>query len=93
MKKLIRETEFDRISSELMNKIYPIEALNSFYMLGAAQTLHAFTDIANRYINGGYGDQLDADDLKKLIKEYIAANEEVKGMYERLRKEGIELKR
>jgi hypothetical protein len=89
MRKLIRENEFDRISYELLNKIYPTEALNSYFNLGIAQTLHAFTDISNRYINGGYGDQLDANDLKKLIREYISGNKEVKEMYERLRKEGI----
>jgi hypothetical protein len=89
VKKIIRENEFDRISFEILNKIYPTEALNSYFLLGAAQTLHAFTDIANRYINGGYGDKLDATDLKKLIGEYMSGNKEVKEMYDRLRKEGV----
>jgi hypothetical protein len=89
MRKLFKENEFDKISMELLNKIYPTEALNSYFLLGVAQTLHAFTDIANRYINGGYGEHLDAADLKKLIGEYISGNKEVKEMYERLRKEGV----
>ena len=89
MRKLFKENELDSINNELLNKIYPVESLNSYFNLGAAQTLHAFTDLANKYINGGYPDKLDAYDLKKLIVELMSQNDELKEFYNRLRIEGV----
>jgi hypothetical protein len=88
MKRLFETSEFDKINNELMNKIYPVESLQSYYHFGAAQTLHMLTDIANQYINKGYSEQLDAYDLKKLITEMLSQNPELRHFYNRLRKEG-----
>jgi hypothetical protein len=89
MKRLFDDTEFDKISMELLNKVYPIEALQSYYKFGVAQTLSTLTDIANQYINGKCNAELDAYDLKKLIIELMHGEKEIKEYYERLRKEGI----
>ncbi|MCP1159328.1 hypothetical protein [Bacillus infantis] len=91
MKKLFKEDEFDKIKFELMDKIYPTEALNSYFNFGIAQTLSTLTDIANQYINGNYSDQMDAYDLKKLIIELMNQNPETRRMYGRLRKDGIQV--
>jgi hypothetical protein len=81
-----KDTEFDKISYELLEKIYPTKALNSYYCLGMAETLSAFTTFMDKYINKD-GQKFDAETMMNMISEYVKQNQEVAGYYERLQKD------
>ncbi|WP_226035717.1 hypothetical protein [Aquibacillus saliphilus] len=92
IKRLFKESESDKISQEIVSKIYPVEPLERYYKFGVASTLSNIEDYANTYINGKYADKLDAHDLKKIIFGIIHQDQDVKEMFGRLRNEGVQLK-
>lgn len=90
--RFFKQKEEDKISSEILNEMYPVEHLQKYYKFAYAHCLSLLTDTANKYINGNYADKLDAFDLKLIINELASSDKELKGYYERLRKDGIKTK-
>lgn len=76
----LKETEFDKISHELLSKIYPMEELQNYYYLGVAETLKTLSQVVN-----GYNKHLSIDELNYLINHFASQNEKIKEYYGRLK--------
>jgi len=85
--RLFKELESEKINKEIMNKVYPVDAFEEYFLYGVASMLSHLEDTANIYIDGGNADKLDAYDLKKLINENAVGNEKLKEFFYRLRKD------
>ncbi|MEM5009371.1 hypothetical protein WKH57_01490 [Niallia taxi] len=93
MKRFSKEREFDRINDELLNKIFPMGTLRSYFVFGVAETLYTVSDVADEFIEEGESAKMDANYVKELVKHLLKDNEELTSFYERLRNEGIETKK
>lgn len=89
MHRLKKQSELDKISKDIIDEIYPVKALENYFLLGYAECLSSLTDAANQCINGKYADKLDAHELKLIINEIAYSSEILKDYYLRLRKDGV----
>lgn len=76
------ETEFDKITFELLEKVYPTQALRSYYNLGMAEILSIFTSFIDKE-----PEKINAKNMKDLILHYSNEVPEVAEFYERLKKD------
>ena len=93
MKRFNKEREFDRINDELLNKIYPMDTLRSYFLFGVAETLYTVSDVADKFIEEGESDKMDANYVKELVKHLLKDNDVLISFFERLKNEGIETKK
>lgn len=82
MKKLFKKKEFDKLSQELLNEIYPLEGLNNYYCLGFASALDAIDEFINTY-----HETFTKEDFKYVIKYYTKSHEKINEYFNRLQKD------
>lgn len=81
--KFLKESEHEKISNELLNKLVPMDALNSYYLYGVAATLNHLNIAVKQY---RFKDEKDGDFFKDLIEYICLENLEIKSYYDRLSK-------
>ncbi|PAD70583.1 hypothetical protein CHH83_01925 [Bacillus sp. 7586-K] len=69
------ENELDRIASEIIGNIYPLEHLQNYYRLGYSAALAALAKNA---------DKLKGKDIKKLLDSLAKSDDKVNEYYQRL---------
>lgn len=69
------ENELDRIASEIIGNIYPVEHLQNYYKLGYSAALSALAKNA---------DKLKGKDIKKLLDSLAKSDDKVNEYYQRL---------
>lgn len=83
MYKFFKEKEIDKIGKEILNEIYPMEGLNSYFYLGAASVLDSLDKLVSDYDENS----LSKDDLVYIINHYLKENEKIKDYFNRLKKD------
>lgn len=86
MLRKFEEKEIDKISYELLEKIYPTQALNSYYNLGMAEILSCLMTFVDYTIDNN-PEKLNAKNMKALIMRHVNQSVEVAEFYERLQKD------
>lgn len=79
----MKESEFDKINSEISTKASTLEiALSDSYYFGFAVVLNQL-----RIIISGHKATLTEQDVERLVEHYVELDERVKTYYERLKKD------
>jgi hypothetical protein len=74
-----RQSEFDKISHEILNQIYPMEALQNYYCFGVAEILKELSKTIN-----GFKRNITKEEFNMIIEHIVNQHEKVKEYYERL---------
>ncbi|MGK4040799.1 hypothetical protein AB0Y20_00760 [Heyndrickxia oleronia] len=85
MKKLFKEREIDKINNEILHEIYPVEALNKYFLLGFASSLNYINSILEQNINDSNRDRFGVSELKEVIEAIAKKDQQVNKYYQRLK--------
>lgn len=80
---LLKKSEHEQISDEILKKFIPMDALQSYYLFGYAEAMASLNQIINL---SKYKDSETHEFFTKLIESVNSQNPEIKSYYERLKR-------
>ena len=88
-----RENESDKIANELMNKLYPMDVLNEYFMLGYARSLIDIVETIERYVEATGNIELNSSEVIEAIADASKGNKTLHDFYDRLSKEKADIRK